>query len=53
MDTDRNRLGTKAETLQRLYQRLEHAVALPQYTFTVEEWETDSEQIKSRFLSFD
>lgn len=47
------RLGTKAETLQRLYQKLECATVLPQYTFTVEEWEREPEQIKSKLLSLD
>ena len=37
-----NKLGTKAETLQRSYQKLKYAEVLPQYTFTVGEWEIDS-----------
>lgn len=31
-------LGTKAETLDRLYGRLEHAKILPQFSFTVGDW---------------
>ncbi len=45
----REKLGTKAETLQRLYQKLKFAQVLPQYTFTVAEWETDSERIKKNY----
>lgn len=45
-----NKLGTKAETLQLLYQKLKYAEILPQYTFTVGEWETDSGQIEKEFL---
>ena len=48
-----NKLGTKAETLQKLYQELKHAEVLPQYTFTVGEWETNSEQIEKAFLLLD
>ncbi len=48
-----NRLGTKAETLQRLYQKLKHAEVLPQYMFTVGEWEADSESIVNHFLMLD
>ncbi len=32
------RLGTKAETLERLYGKLEFAKILPQYSFTIEDW---------------
>lgn len=53
MVTSMERLGTKAETLQRLYQKLEYATVLPQYTFTVKEWESEPEQVKSKFLSLD
>lgn len=45
-----NKLGTKAETLQLLYQKLKYAEVLPQYTFTVGEWETNSGQIEKEFL---
>ena len=48
-----NKLGTKAETLQRLYQKLENAEVLPQYTFTVGEWKNNSEKIMGDFLSLD
>lgn len=33
------RLGTKAETLERMYGKLNTAKVLPQFTFTVAEWE--------------
>lgn len=46
-----NRLGTKAETLQLLYQQLKYAKVLPQYTFTVKEWKSGSEKIKNEFLT--
>lgn len=45
------KLGTKAETLQRLYQKLEYAQILPQYTFTVAEWQANPEQVKNNFLA--
>ncbi len=48
-----NRLGTKAETLQMLYQKLKYAEVLPQYSFTVREWRTEREKVKSGFLSLD
>lgn len=48
-----DRLGTKAETLQLLYQQLKYAKVLPQYTFTVKEWKNDSEKIKNEFLTLD
>lgn len=48
-----NRLGTKAETLQMLYQKLKHAEVLPQYCFTVKEWKTECEKVKKSFLSLD
>ena len=48
-----NRLGTKAETLQMLYRKLMYADVLPQYSFTVREWRTEREKIKSGFLSLD
>ena len=44
------RLGTKAETLQRLYQKLKYAEVLPQYAFTAGEWESDCEKIVKDFL---
>lgn len=46
-----NRLGTKAETLHRLYQKLKYAEVLPQYTFTVGEWHADSEKVIKGFLA--
>lgn len=48
-----NRLGTKAETLQMLYQKLKHAEVLPQYCFTVKDWKTEREKVKKSFLSLD
>lgn len=39
------RLGTKAQTLQRLYQCLENAVVLPQMCFTVQEWNAEKGRI--------
>lgn len=44
-----NRLGTKAETLQMLYQKLKHAEVLPQYCFTVKDWKTEREKVKKKF----
>ena len=46
-----NRLGTKAETLRMLYQKLKYAEVLPQYCFTVREWRTEREKVKNGFLS--
>lgn len=48
-----NKLGTKAETLQLLYQKLKYAEVLPQYTFTIGEWETYPDQIEREFLVLD
>ena len=48
-----NRLGTKAETLQRLYGKLKYAKVLPQYTFTVKEWKDNPAKIKGEFLALD
>ena len=46
-----NRLGTKAETLQRLYRKLKYAEVLPQYMFDVGEWRVTSEKVRKQFLS--
>ncbi len=43
------RLGTKAETLKVLYRKLKYAEVLPQYTFTVEEWDKDKAAVIERF----
>lgn len=43
------RLGTKAETLQKLYKKLENAEVLPQFCFTVGEWIEDRECILRSF----
>lgn len=48
-----NRLGTKAKTLQLLYQKLKYAEVLPQYAFTAGEWATVSEEIEKTFLLLD
>lgn len=45
-----NRLGTKADTLRLLFEKLECAKVLPQYTFTVGEWKSDLQKIKNGFL---
>lgn len=42
-------LGTKAETLNRLYGQLQNAKVLPQFCFTVEEWEKSKLQILEAF----
>ncbi len=44
-----NQLGTKAETLSRIFGKLEHAKVLPQYMFTVGEWRRDSDSIKEKY----
>lgn len=46
-----NRLGTKAETLCSLYQKLKYAEVLPQYTLTLAEWKADSEKVVKGFLA--
>ena len=43
------RLGTKAETLERMYGKLNMANVLPQFTFTVAEWEQQRAEIIRRF----
>lgn len=48
-----NELGTKAETLRLLYQKLKYAEVLPQYMFTVGEWYADSENIVNGFLALE
>lgn len=48
-----NKLGTKAETLRRLYRKLKCVEVLPQYMFTVGEWETDAGKIADDFLALD
>ena len=39
------KLGTKAETLERLYGQLEKARVLPQVSFTVEQWYQDKNAV--------
>ena len=46
-----NRLGTKAETLCSLYQKLKYAEVLPQYTLNFAEWKAASEKVIIGFLS--
>lgn len=48
-----NRLGTKAETLRQLYQKLKYAEVLPQYMFTVGAWKADFEKVVTDFLALD
>lgn len=42
-------LGTKAETLKQLYQKLKIAKVLPQFVFTVKEWEVQKEILLEQF----
>ena len=48
-----NRLGTKAETLAQIYQKLNYAKVLPQFTFTVDEWRHSQERIRKEFSAFE
>ena len=48
-----NNLGTKAETLKLIYQKLENASVLPQYTFTVDEWEDNKKIVLDEFSGLD
>lgn len=48
-----NKLGTKAETLQQLYGKLKYAKVLPQYIFTVKEWNSNPNKVKDGFLALD
>lgn len=43
------KLGTKAETLQRLYQKLQNARVLPQMCFTVQEWNEENERVLENY----
>lgn len=45
----RERLGTKAETLQKMYQRLSNAKVLPQFCFTVGSWHSEKEQVLKKY----
>lgn len=47
------RLGTKAETLEMMYGKLNTAKVLPQFTFTVAEWEQGKDSIVHRFAQLD
>lgn len=47
------RLGTKAETLEIMYGKLNTAQVLPQFTFTVAEWEQGKEGVIRRFSGLD
>lgn len=42
-------LGTKAETLKQLYQKLKIAKILPQFIFTVREWQVQRDELLERF----
>ena len=44
-----NRLGTKAETLAQIYQKLNYAKVLPQYTFTVGEWKQSQLHVRETY----
>lgn len=46
-------LGTKAETLQKIYRRLQNAQVLPQLCFTVSEWNTGRARILDGFAGLD
>ena len=43
------KLGTKAETLQKLYQRLKNAEVLPQLCFTVNDWNEKKQQVLENY----
>ncbi|MDE7417586.1 MAG: phosphoenolpyruvate synthase [Lachnospiraceae bacterium] len=47
------RLGTKAETLEIMYGKLNTAKVLPQFTFTVSEWAQKKEEILYQFLELE
>ena len=42
-------LGTKAETLENMYDNLDKARVLPQFTFTTGEWQSHSAGVISKF----
>ncbi len=44
-----NTLGTKAETLKLLYRNLRNAEVLPQYSFTVAEWNREKQRVIEGF----
>lgn len=44
-----NILGTKAETLKLLYKKLKHAEILPQYSFTVADWDREKPEVIKEF----
>jgi phosphohistidine swiveling domain-containing protein len=48
-----NRLGTKAETLNILYGKLNNAQVLPQYTFTVGDWKENREKVIAGYEKLD
>lgn len=48
-----NRLGTKAETLAQIYQKLNYAEVLPQFTFTVDEWRHSQKRIRKEFSALE
>lgn len=43
------KLGTKAETLQKLYQHLKRAEVLPQMCFTVKDWSREKKKILEKY----
>ena len=44
-----NILGTKAETLKLLYKKLKYAEVLPQYSFTVADWDREKPEVIKKF----
>lgn len=47
------RLGTKAETLKRMYGKLNTAKVLPQYTFTVAKWRQQQAEVVCKYLELE
>jgi phosphohistidine swiveling domain-containing protein len=48
-----NKLGTKAETLNIIYGKLNNANILPQYTFTVGDWKENQETVVAGYEKLD
>lgn len=47
------RMGTKAETLQKIYQQLKNAKVLPQMCFTVQEWKMQKALVLQNYEELD
>lgn len=45
------RLGTKAETLKLLYEKIENAKVLPVFDFTVADWKKDKETVLNNYAN--